>query len=332
MDIVDRLRLEYPVLQAGLGGGLAGADLAGAVSSAGGLGTLGIMPAERLASEIRRVRELAPGRPVAVNLLMPFTRPAHVRVCIEAGVDGVVLFFGFSRRIVAALREGGIFVIHQVGDSAEAHRAVTDGADALIAQGIEAGGHLVAKDPLAEALPSIREVAGSKPVLAAGGIVDANGARAALDAGADAVVCGTRFLLTDECDAHGEYKRRVLGAQQTIVTELFGFGWPARHRVVPNAATWRWCRTQDAGSALVRALNRPTGRLGRLLPLQSMEVMAKAQHPLVPLLSPAPLLRGMPQRSVEATALYAGSRARDIHRVVSAAAAVRELAGVASPS
>jgi NAD(P)H-dependent flavin oxidoreductase YrpB (nitropropane dioxygenase family) len=332
MDLLDRLRLEHPVVQAGLGGGLARAELAAAVSAAGGLGTIGIMGPRQLAHEIRAARAGAPERPFAVNLLMPFTTPAHVRACIEGRVDAVVLFYGFAPKVVAALRDAGVLVIHQVGRPVEARRAIDDGADALIAQGLEAGGHLLGVKPLDETLPAILEVAQARPVLAAGGIATGERARAVLDAGAAAVVAGTRFLLTRECHAHPEYQQRVLGASHTLDTKLFGFGWPARHRVVPNAATERWCATRDAGSAIVRALNRPTGRLGGILPLETLTFMARLQRPRMPVFSPGPALRGMPARTVDTTALYGGAVARDIHRIVSAAEAVRELATAKSVS
>lgn len=249
-DLQDRLSLEHPVVQAGMGGGIATGTLAGAVSAAGGLGTVGILPPAKLAGELRRARALAPGKPVAVNLLLPFTKQAHVQACIDGRADAVVLFFGRAPAVVARLRDAGILVLHQVGDAAGARAALEDGADGLIAQGIEAGGHLQAVRPLDEALPEVLGVADGRPVLAAGGIGTAARSRALLDAGAAAVVAGTRFLLTEECEAHPEYQRRVLGATRTVETELFGLGWPARHRVVPNAATDRWCA-------------RSTGRPGR---------------------------------------------------------------------
>jgi NAD(P)H-dependent flavin oxidoreductase YrpB (nitropropane dioxygenase family) len=91
MDIIDRLRLDVPVGQAGMGGGLAGAQLAGAVAKAGGLGTLGLMSPGQLRASIDQVRAEAPDRAVAVNLLMPFVRRNHVAVCVDARVDVVVV-------------------------------------------------------------------------------------------------------------------------------------------------------------------------------------------------------------------------------------------------
>ena len=94
MDLLDRLRLDVPVVQAGMGGGLAGPELAAAVAAAGGLGTLGLAPADRLRDAIRHVRDAAPDRAVAVNLLMPFVRRSHVDVCVDERIDVAVMAFG----------------------------------------------------------------------------------------------------------------------------------------------------------------------------------------------------------------------------------------------
>lgn len=186
MSLLERLGLELPIVQAGLGGGLAGAELAGAVSAAGGLGTVGIFPPARLERELRRARALAPGRPLAANLLMPFVRPAHLRALISAGVDVAALFCGFDRVVVDRLHQAGIFVLHQVGTEAQARRAIAEGADGLIAQGLQAGGHLLAELDTLAFLPRALALAEGRPVLAAGGIHDAQGVRGALAAGAQA--------------------------------------------------------------------------------------------------------------------------------------------------
>ena len=323
VDLLDRLELDVPVFQAGMGGGIAGAELAGAVSRAGGLGTVGIQSAERFGRQLRRARDLAGGRGVSANLLLPFTRREHVTACIEARVAAVSLFFGFDRDAVRALHDAGIAVLHQVGTVEQARRAIADGADALIAQGREAGGHLLAEAPLRETLPRVLEVAGETPVLAAGGIHDAAGTQAALDAGAAGAWCGTRFLLTDESGAHPLYKQRALGAPRTIETKLFGLGWPDDHRVLPNAATERWASggVVAKAAALATAASRP---LGRLLPIDGAGGVAR-QRPGIPLFGPGPPLAGMPDELVEATALYAGECARAIDRVVPAGEAVRLL-------
>lgn len=257
MDIADRLRLDCPVGQAGMGGGLAGASLAAAVANAGGLGTLGIDTPRRLRASIDRMREQAPGRAVAVNLLLPFVHRHHVAVCVDARVDVVVLAFGEKRGLVEHLRDAGIFVFAMVGTEAQARAAIASGADGLIAQGRDAGGHLVGTVPALDFLPHALRAAGGRPVFLAGGIATAADTRAALDGGAGGVIAGTRFLLTHEANASREYQRRILRADRTIETNLFGLSWPLRHRVVPNAATHRWCRPDGRARAVPAALNAP---------------------------------------------------------------------------
>jgi nitronate monooxygenase len=202
-----------------------------------------------------------------------------------------------------------------------------EGADGLIAQGIEAGGHLLGVEPALEFLPNALEVAGDRPVLLAGGIAEAGDVRRALAAGAAGAVAGTRFLLTDECAAHPAYKQRVLGATETIETLLFSVAWHERRRVVPNAATERWCRSSRLGPGPVRALNRIAAPLLRRLPPTLSASAVSMQRRSLPFYGPGSILRGMDERLVEVTPLYAGETAERIVGIVPAAQAVRELAG-----
>jgi nitronate monooxygenase len=325
VDLRDRLRLEHPLVQAALGGGLATAELAGAVSRAGGLGTIGMLAPDRLAREILRARERAPGCPVGAGLLVPFLREAHVDACISARAAAVVLFFGFAPRAVSRLRDAGVLVLHQVGTAAQARRAVADGADALIAQGREAGGHLLGTRGALEFLPMALEAANGRPVLLSGGITDAADVRAAMGGGATGVLCGSRFLLTNECRAHPGYKNRVLGARRTIETELFGFGWPARHRVVPNAATDRWCSSSGSIPASLRVLQRATTLLGRVAPITFAATLSRAQRAAIPLFGPGPALEGAEDRALDTTPLYAGASVAVVGSILPAERAVRDL-------
>jgi nitronate monooxygenase len=324
-DLLDRLSLETPVVQAGMGGGISRGALAGAVSAAGGLGTVGILPPELLRREVRVAQEMAPGRPVAVNLLMPFTTAAHVAACTELRPSVVVLFCGYDAPLVLRLREAGIVVLHQVGSVAQAKRAVADGADGLVVQGVEAGGHNLSTRPLAELLPEVRSIAPGRPLLAAGGIVTASDTRAVLAMGADAVVAGTRFLLTEECHAHPAYLQRVLDAEQTVLTTLFSLGWRDPHRVVPNAAVRRWCDADGRPRALPRGLSRAALPIARRVPLAQAGRVTRLQRAGVPLFSPAAMLRGDNGRLVEVTPLYAGTAVGRVHEILPAAEAVRRL-------
>lgn len=328
MDLLDRLGLEHPVVQAGMGGGTAGAELAGAVSAAGGLGTVGIfLDPARMRAEVARARGIAQGRPVAANLLVPFARMAHAEACIDGGADCVVLFCGFDRRLVRRLRDEGVLVLQQVGTVPQAKQALAEGADGLIAQGREAGGHVLGVEPALDFLPKVLEIAGHHPVLLAGGIADAGDVQRAIAAGAKAAVAGTRFLLTDECAAHPAYKQRVLDAHETRETLLFSVGWHERHRVVPNAATERWCKGGSPGPRAVLGLNRAIAPLLRRLPAAASTATIARQSVSLPLYGPASILRGMDERLVDVTPLYAGETAKRIDSIVPAAKAVKALAG-----
>jgi nitronate monooxygenase len=326
VSLLEQLALKHAIVQAGMGGGIATGQLAGAVSAAGALGTVGILPPQRLREELLHARELAPGRPIAANLLVPFATRGHVEACRSGGASMVALHGGFDRRLTSRLREARITVLQTVGARPQAKRGLAEGADGLIVQGSEAGGHLVGVEPALAALEQVLAVSGPHPVLLAGGVAGASDVRRALDAGAAAVVAGTRFLLTHECAAHPEYKQRVLEATRTIETQLFGLGWPMRHRVVPNAATERWCRDDQLAPRSLRVLQAVSAPLGKL-PMSMTSAMIRAQRPNIPLFGPAAPLAGMPARLLDASPLYAGETALRIASVVSAAEAVAVLAG-----
>ena len=319
MTLLERIGVELPVVQAGMGGGMAGAELAAAVSEAGGLGTIGILDPDRLRREIETSRKLT-GKPIAVNLLLPFARRGHWEAAGTA--DVVVTFWGAPKR-----RTSGAW-IHQCGSVEEALAAQVAGADAVIAQGVEAGGHVRGTEPALELLERIRDRLPGFPVLSAGGIAEADDVRRALDAGALAAVAGTRYVLSEESRAHDEYKRRLLVADRTVVTELFGAGWPdAPHRVAPNAATERWLRRDQRGPRSTRLLKRATAPLVARLPLRTAAMLAARQRPGLPLYGPNPPLAGGPAAQADAAPLYAGQSVSRIRDVRPAAELTRSLAG-----
>ena len=301
-----------------MGGGLAGHELAAAVSEAGGLGTIGILAPEDLRKEIADVRERT-DRPLSVNLLLPFARRAHFDAASEA--DVVVTFWGKPSR-----RTPRIW-IHQCGSVEEALTARAAGADAVIAQGVEAGGHVRGTMPATELLARIRRaVPDDYPVLSAGGVADSSEVAARLDAGAEAVVCGTRFLMSEECGAHPAYKDRLLAAHETILIDLFGVGWPAPHRVVANEATVRWLARNPRGPAWLRTFHKATAPLFSRLPVPMQFRLAATQDPRRPMFGPAAAIAGGPPNLVEAGPLYAGECIERISDIRPASALVRELA------
>jgi NAD(P)H-dependent flavin oxidoreductase YrpB (nitropropane dioxygenase family) len=292
------------------------------VAEAGGLGTLGLAPAARLRSAIRRVRDGAPGRAVAVNLLTPFLRRSEVSVCTESRIDAAVVAFGGDRHLVEELRGAGIFVFVMVGADDQVRRAVSWGADGLIAQGGESGGHLSGSTAALALLPRVLALAGGRPVLLAGGIATGDDTRTALAAGASGVVAGSRFLLTHESGAHPEYQRRILAADKTLRTTLFGLGWPAPHRVIPNAATERWCNTDGSAKVAPRLINARSAILAKLPTTTSVLRMQTARSPVF---SPIAPTVGMPASAVDRTACYAGESALRMNSVTSAREALAEL-------
>jgi NAD(P)H-dependent flavin oxidoreductase YrpB (nitropropane dioxygenase family) len=317
-NLLDRLGVELPVVQAGMGGGLAGPELAAAVSDAGGLGTIGMLGRRPLQVEIEATRRLT-AKPVAVNLLLPFARSSDWQAAETA--DAVVTFWGAPKRQVPGAW------IHQCGSIQEALAARAAGADAVIAQGWEAGGHVRGTKGALDILERCRADLGDFPVLSAGGIASAQDVRNRLDAGADAVVAGTRFLMSAESGAHPEYKRRLIGADRTVLTELFGVGWPAPHRVIPNAATARWLQADPRGPGWLRAAHRVTAPVLSRVPPTVQSRMAATQKPGMPVFGPAAPAVGWGDNLVDAGPLYAGECVARIDDIRPAGELVRELAG-----
>jgi NAD(P)H-dependent flavin oxidoreductase YrpB (nitropropane dioxygenase family) len=317
VTILDRIGIATPVIQAGMGGGLSRHELAAAVSEAGGLGTIAVNGAAAIERELTAARRLT-ARPLAVNLLLPFARRDWFEAA--AGADVVVTFWGKPKR-----RTPGIW-IHQCGSVAEARAAQAAGADAVIVQGVEAGGHVRGKTPALELLERIRvALPAGYPLLLAGGIADRGDVRRALAAGATAAVAGTRFLLSRESRAHPGYRQRLLDAEETILTELFGAGWPAPHRVVANAATAHWLGRDPRGPRLNRAINRLSGYGARYMPPSPQLRLARAQRPSSRLLSPIGPTDDAFPTLVDAGPLYAGETVARIGDIRPAAELVAAL-------
>jgi nitronate monooxygenase len=316
--LLARLGIGLPIVQAGMGGGLSRHQLAAAVSAAGGLGTIGFLDPARLRMEIAAARALT-DKPLAVNLLLPFARRAHFEAA--SGADVVVTFWGPPRRLTARLW------IHQCGSVEESLAAREAGADAVIAQGLEAGGHVRGELPALELLERVRAAVGEDyPVLSAGNVADASDARTRMEAGAEAVVCGTRFLMAHESGAHPMYKARALEAHDTLLTELFGAGWPAPHRVLANAATQRWLGADPRGPGWLRLLHRASAPMFSRAPVSLQSRLAAMQTPERPFFGPVAATSDGPANLIDAGPLYAGECIGRIGDIRPAGELVQELA------
>ena len=231
-----RIPWPVPVMQAPIGPA-ATTELVGAVSATGALGTLAASwtdPA-RLREQLQRLRSQVAGH-CCVNLVLAFDQRERLEVAIEEGAPMVSFSWGIDATLIARAHEAGLTVLVQVGSADDGRRAAEAGADLLIAQGCEAGGHVQGTTPLAELVAGVKEA--GLPVVAAGGIGDAEAVRRALDGGAHAVACGTAYLVAHEANVHPHYRERLLAAAaaDTVLTNVFDVGWrDAPHRVLRNA-------------------------------------------------------------------------------------------------
>ncbi len=237
MNIQD---LKIPILQAPVE---ATANLTAAVSSTGGMGSLGLAWADadtaaKLVDDVLSKTQ----NPFFANFVLAFD-PMAFDAVIEAGVPTITLSWGLSSDLINRAHHHNVQIGVQVGTVDGAKDAISKGADFVICQGIEAGGHVQSTTKLSILLPEILECANGVPVIAAGGLADKDDVNWALHEGATAAMLGTRFVATRESDAHALYKDAILAATgaDTVSTTCFDGGWPnATHRVIRNQLFSSW--------------------------------------------------------------------------------------------
>jgi enoyl-[acyl-carrier protein] reductase II len=246
--IQELLGLEYPIFQGGMAW-VANADLAAAVSNGGGLGVIaaGNMPPELLDREIKRAKSMT-DRPFAVNImLMSPTAEAAIEVVAENRVPVVTTGAGSPGKVIERLKPLGTIIIPVIASVAHAKRVEKQGADAVVAEGTEAGGHIGELTTMV-LVPQVVDAI-SIPVVAAGGIADGRGVVAAFALGAEGVQVGTRFVCAVESPAHDAYKRMIIEAtdRSTVVTGRTT-GHPVR--CIKNKLTKRFEEMEAAGVSL----------------------------------------------------------------------------------
>ena len=219
------LGTEYPVIQGGMAW-VANADLAAGVSNAGGLGIIAAanMPPELLEQEILKAKSLIKDdKPFGLNImLMSPTAEAAVEIAAKYRIKVVTTGAGSPGKVLNRLKPLGIIVMPVIASSTQAKRVAKQGADAVIAEGMEAGGHIgelttmVLTPQIVDAVASVANI----PVITAGGIADKRGVKAAFALGAEGVQVGTRFICCNECSIHANYKQAVINARDrsTAVT------------------------------------------------------------------------------------------------------------------
>lgn len=236
--ICDMLGIQYPVFQGGMAW-VADASLAAAVSNAGGLGLISSVNAgtEAVRNEIRKCHELT-DKPFGVNIMLQAPNAGEIaQMVVEEGVKILTTGAGSPAQYMPMWKDAGIKVIPVVASVAQALKMQTAGADAVVAEGAESGGHVGELHTMA-LVPQVVDAV-DIPVIAAGGICDGRGAAAAFMLGADAIQLGTRFLAAEECNVHPEYKEKVLKATDisTIVTGK-SLGHPVRSLKTPFSKTF----------------------------------------------------------------------------------------------
>lgn len=247
--LCETFDIEQPVVQAPIGSATC-PELAAAVANAGGLGHLAITwrTPEQTREVVTETRELTDA-PFAANLAVAPEAQAHdpdaiLDAALEAGAPVLSFSFGDPGEWVDRAHDAGAQVIVSVGSATEAETAVDRGADAVCAQGWEAGGHLQSDVATTALIPRVVDgVADEIPVIAAGGLGDGRGLAAALALGADGGWFGTRFVATAEANVTEGYRQRIVDAEETdtVRTELFDIGWPDQpHRVLRNSTVEAW--------------------------------------------------------------------------------------------
>jgi NAD(P)H-dependent flavin oxidoreductase YrpB (nitropropane dioxygenase family) len=295
-----------PIQLAAMGGGVTTPELVVAVSRAGGLGMLQRGGTRPLAERIAEIEDARAG-PFGVNFVPALGQGERDEVELAASRARLVEFFWADPdpEVVALVHAGGALAGWQVGSVDEARRAADAGCDLVVAQGVEAGGHVRGTVALLPLLAEVLEAV-SVPVVAAGGIASARSMAAVLAAGASAVRIGTRFLATSESGAHPDYVAALLASGQTdtVLTTAFGVGWPdAPHRVLASAVAAAEALDDETVGALdVNGEPQPLPRLAARTPTREVT------------------------GTVEAMALYAGEGVGLVTEIEDAGSLVRELA------
>ena len=245
--ITEMLGIEYPIIQGGMAW-VAEHHLAAAVSEAGGLGLIGgaNAPGEVVREEIRKARELTK-KPFGVNVMLMSPYADDVaKVVVEEGIKVVTTGAGIPGKYMGMWKEAGIKVIPVVASVAQARLMEKSGADAVVAEGMESGGHIGSQTTMT-LVPQVVDAV-TIPVIAAGGIADGRGMAAAIMLGAEGVQMGTRFVVAKESIVHQNYKERIIKAKD-IDSEVTGMSTGHPIRVLRNQMTRDYLKLEKDGAS-----------------------------------------------------------------------------------
>lgn len=246
--ITEILGIEYPIIQGGMAW-VAEYHLAAAVSNAGGLGLIGAAsaPAEIVREQIRKAKELT-DKPFGVNIMLMNPNAEEVaKVVVEEGVKVVTTGAGNPAKFMPMFKEAGVKVIPVVASVAMAKMMERAGADAVVAEGMESGGHIGSATTMT-LVPQVVDAV-SIPVIAAGGVADGRGFAAAMMLGAEAVQMGTVFCVASEAITHANYKERIIKAKD-IDSEVTGMSHGHPIRCIRNNMTKEYLKLEKGGAPM----------------------------------------------------------------------------------
>ncbi|MFQ3318177.1 MAG: nitronate monooxygenase [Natronomonas sp.] len=315
--VCETLGIDHPIVQAPIGSATR-PELAAAVSNAGGLGTLAVtwIPPDVARRRVEETRELTDA-PFGVNIVLDedakeVDTADHLDAILDAGVPVVSFSFGDASGYVDRVHDAGAKALVTVGSAEEARQAEAAGADAVVAQGWESGGHIQSDVATLPLVPRVSDAV-DVPVIAAGGIADGRGVAAVLAAGADGAWLGTRFVATEEAAVEELYRERIVEADETATFrgELFDAGWEGMpHRTLRNSTIEAWEqagrpesgeRPGEGETVAEYPGGHPIKRYGDDLPMKGVE------------------------GNIEALALYAGQSSGLTDEIKPAAEVVEEL-------
>ena len=238
--VCEMLGIDQPIVQAPMA---AIPGLAAAVSKAGALGMVTLTWSDDAGATVRETAALTE-RPFGGNLVLAEDQHRRLDQALEAGLRIVSFMWGDPSGYIDAVHDAGGIVLHTVGNAEEARRSVASGVDVIVAQGLEAGGHVWGTVGTLPLVPAVVDAVAPVPVIAAGGIGDARGVAAVLALGAQAAWLGTRFLMAEEMPIHEDYRRRLIAAAETdaqLYPNLYEVGWPdSPHRALRNSTAKAW--------------------------------------------------------------------------------------------
>lgn len=328
--LCDLMGMPYPILNAGIGPA-AGPELVAAVSNAGGFGVLGggTMPLVALQRRVGRTRTLT-NKPFGVNVIIDEDDEGDREFLLQrisniAGMEvtAVVLFWGDPSPYVEVAHRAGKLVLIQVGSLDEAVAAARAGVDAVIVQGVEAGGHVRGTTSIWELLPLCVKALHPLPVLASGGIAGGLGMARAMRLGAQGVSLGTRFVACNETWTHPAYKKRIVDAvaEDTVLNELYDLDWPnAPHRTLRNKTYAEWeaagCPGRGSRPGEGTSIGHRTNTLGERVEWMRYSIGTAP-----------PDFDG----DIEYAPLWAGTSVSDVNEILPAADIVRSLVRDAEP-